>query len=100
MAGDDSQVRGSTQGLVGATGRSPVLRTNRTDVTTHGAVERRATCRSPLQDSGIRDRLPLQVLLDRERDLRAAEAGTIDLQVLEHALDVVTRLRERNALDP
>src|SRR5262249_62280630 len=38
---------------VGATGRSPVLWTNRIDATNRGATERRATCRSPLQNSRI-----------------------------------------------
>src|SRR5882724_9443619 len=39
--------------LVGATGRSPVPRTNRIDATDHRVTERRATCRSPLQEPRI-----------------------------------------------
>src|SRR5262245_55377248 len=42
---------------------------------------------------------PSQVGLDQE-PRAAAEAHAIDLQVLHDALDVVARLRKRNAFDP
>src|SRR5437660_5982243 len=40
-----------------------------------------------------------QVSLDQDVGA-AAEAVAVDLHVLHHALDVVARLRERDALDP
>src|SRR5262245_65172309 len=44
-------------------------------------------------------RAAAQIRLD-EQLRAAAEANAVDLQVLEHALDVVARLGERNPLDP
>src|SRR6266481_6902163 len=40
----------------------------------------------------------MQVRFDRRR--AGAEVRTVDLQILHYPLDVVTRLGERNALDP
>src|SRR5829696_4150408 len=48
----------------------------------------------------LNDGAPPQVDLGKEGAAVAAEAIAVDLEVLEHALHVVSRLREWDALDP
>src|SRR5262249_57684705 len=63
-----------------------------------GGRARRAVMPS-IAEKSIRGCAAAQVGLDQE--LRAAaEAHTIDLQIFEHALHIVARLRERDALHP
>src|SRR5215468_4253825 len=50
-------------------------------------------------EQSVRRSAPTQVSLDQKLGA-TAEADAIDLQVLEHALHIVARLRERDALDP
>jgi len=54
--------------LVGATGRSPVPRTNRMMRPITGVTERRATCRSPLQETSLLPRLRVKRPFRRHDD--------------------------------
>src|SRR5438874_2343908 len=68
-------------------------------LTKDGRLDVNAAGRASCRFASIARRTAPQVRLDQE--LRpAAEAHAIDLQVFQHPLDVVARLRERYALDP
>src|SRR5207253_6281506 len=65
----------------------------------HAVLSRAAYAGRAAEHRLIGERAATDIRLDQE--LRAAaEADAINLQVLEDALDVITRLRERNAFDP